>query len=44
MKEGYDADLIAMEKNNPLEDIDLISDPSNTKYVWKGGKLVKSPS
>ncbi|MCJ1390965.1 hypothetical protein MMC18_003826 [Xylographa bjoerkii] len=43
VKERYDADLIAMEKN-PLEDIDLISDPSNIKYVWKGGKLVKSPS
>ena len=36
VKEGYDADLIAMEKN-PFEDIDLISDPANIKYVWKGG-------
>ncbi len=43
VKEGYDADLIAMEEN-PLEDIDLISKPSNIKYVWKGGELVKSPS
>ena len=42
VKEGYDADLIAMEKN-PLEDIDLVSDPSNIKHVWKGGKLMKSP-
>ena len=43
VKEGYDADLIAMEKN-PLKDIDLIPDPSNIKCVWKGGRLVKSPS
>ena len=43
VREGYDADLIAMEEN-PLDDIDLISDPRNVKCVWKGGKLLKAPS
>ena len=41
VKEGYNADPIAMD-GNPLENIDLISGPSNIKYVWKEGKLVKS--
>ncbi|MCJ1289798.1 hypothetical protein MMC34_001331 [Xylographa carneopallida] len=43
VKEGYDADLIALEEN-PLEDIELLADPRNIKYVWKGGRVVKSPS
>ncbi|KAL9107109.1 MAG: hypothetical protein Q9227_007975 [Pyrenula ochraceoflavens] len=43
IKEGYDADLIAMDENS-LDDIDLISNPDNVKFVWKAGKLVKSPS
>ena len=42
LKEGYDADLIALEKN-PLEDIDILSEADNVKWVWKGGKLFKSP-
>ncbi|KAL9616787.1 MAG: hypothetical protein Q9160_008384 [Pyrenula sp. 1 TL-2023] len=43
VREGYDADLIAMDEN-PLEDIDLFSDPKNITRVWKAGKVVKSPS
>ena len=43
VEKGYDADLIAMD-DNPLEDIGLVSKPSNIKYVCKSGELVKSPS
>jgi imidazolonepropionase-like amidohydrolase len=42
LKEGYDADLIALDEN-PLEDIEVLSVADNVKYVWKGGKLFKSP-
>ncbi|ETS76433.1 hypothetical protein PFICI_11820 [Pestalotiopsis fici W106-1] len=40
---GWDADMIAMDEN-PLEKIQLFADPRNIKFVWKEGKLVKSPS
>ncbi|KAF3015016.1 hypothetical protein E8E14_008818 [Neopestalotiopsis sp. 37M] len=40
---GWDADMIAMDEN-PLERIQLFSDPQNVKFVWKEGKMVKSPS
>ncbi|KAL3419318.1 amidohydrolase [Phlyctema vagabunda] len=42
LKEGYDADLIAVAVN-PLQDIKLMSEPDNITHVWKGGKLFKSP-
>jgi imidazolonepropionase-like amidohydrolase len=42
LKEGYDADLIALA-SNPLDDIDVISTPENVTHVWKGGALCKSP-
>ncbi|KAI9709932.1 MAG: hypothetical protein M1820_003010 [Bogoriella megaspora] len=42
IKEGYDADLIALSEN-PLKDIEVLSDAANVKYVWKGGKLFKKP-
>ncbi|RFU35066.1 hypothetical protein B7463_g1290, partial [Scytalidium lignicola] len=42
IKEGYDADIIALSKN-PLDDIDVLSDVDNVTHVWKGGKLFKSP-
>lgn len=41
IKERYDADLIGMDEN-PLDDIDLMSEPKNIKCVWKAGKLLKS--
>jgi len=41
IREGWDADLIAMDEN-PLENIQLFRDPRNIKYVWKGGQMVKS--
>ncbi|KAH8897443.1 hypothetical protein GQ53DRAFT_743136 [Thozetella sp. PMI_491] len=40
---GWDADLIALDEN-PLENIAVFAKPSNVKYVWKEGQLVKSPS
>lgn len=42
IKEGYDADIIAVV-SNPLEDIDVFKDAKNVSHVWKGGKLFKSP-
>ncbi|KAH8802433.1 hypothetical protein F5884DRAFT_886895 [Xylogone sp. PMI_703] len=42
LKEGYDADMIALSEN-PLEDISILSDADNIRYVWKGGNLLKSP-
>ncbi|KAH8649842.1 hypothetical protein BX600DRAFT_387908 [Xylariales sp. PMI_506] len=42
LKEGYDADLIAVS-SNPLEDISILSNVDDITYVWKGGKLFKSP-
>ncbi|KAF4827360.1 hypotheticall protein [Colletotrichum tropicale] len=42
VKLGWDADLIAFDAD-PLENMKLFVDRDNIKYVWKGGKLVKSP-
>ena len=42
LKEGYDADLIALDQD-PMEDIKVLSEADNVKWVWKGGKLFKSP-
>jgi len=42
LKEGYDADLIAVSEN-PLEDISILTGPDHVTHVWKGGKLFKSP-
>lgn len=41
LKAGYDADIIAVA-SNPLDDIRVLTDPSNVTHVWKGGKLFKS--
>lgn len=42
LKQGYDADIIALDLN-PLDDIKVLSHPENIRYVWKGGKLFKHP-
>ena len=42
LKEGYDADFIALSEN-PLEDIWLLGKPEKVTHVWKGGKLYKEP-
>ena len=41
VKEGFDADLIALNKN-PLEDIGVLQDARNIKIVWKNGRIVKN--
>ncbi|QKX59576.1 uncharacterized protein TRUGW13939_06713 [Talaromyces rugulosus] len=40
LKEGYDADVIAVSAN-PLNDVKILGDPNNVTHVWKGGKLYK---
>lgn len=42
LKEGYDADFIALT-SNPLDDIKVVVDPDNVTHVWLAGKLKKSP-
>ncbi|RTE75250.1 hypothetical protein BHE90_010272 [Fusarium euwallaceae] len=39
---GWDADMIALDEN-PLDNINLFANPENIKFVWQGGRLVKSP-
>lgn len=43
IKEGYDADLIAISES-PLEDIKVLGHAKNVTHVWKAGKLYKSPA
>ncbi|KAL3708628.1 hypothetical protein TMatcc_006612 [Talaromyces marneffei ATCC 18224] len=40
LKEGYDADVIAVA-SNPLDDIKILGEPEKVTHVWKGGKLYK---
>lgn len=40
LKEGYDADFIALEVN-PLDQIEVLGNAKNITHVWKGGKLFK---
>ncbi|KAL9081104.1 MAG: hypothetical protein Q9157_000309 [Trypethelium eluteriae] len=42
IKEGFDADLIALHAN-PLNDIGILSKAENVTHVWKGGKNFKEP-
>ena len=42
LREGYDADFIALDKN-PLDDIKILSQSEHVTHVWKHGKLYKSP-
>ncbi|KAL9113462.1 MAG: hypothetical protein Q9227_002503 [Pyrenula ochraceoflavens] len=42
IREGYDADLIGVEEN-PLEDIDVLGEAGNVRWVWKGGVVEKAP-
>ncbi|KAK4502243.1 hypothetical protein PRZ48_005668 [Zasmidium cellare] len=42
LKEGFDADFIALERS-PLEDIKVLAKPDEVSHVWKGGRLVKEP-
>ena len=40
LREGYDADVIAIDVN-PLEDISVWGDPTRVTHIWKAGELVK---
>lgn len=40
LKEGYDADILAVAKN-PVQDLAALTSPENVRSVWKSGKLVK---
>ena len=42
LREGYDADFIALD-SNPLDDIEVLSGPQHVTHVWKQGKCYKSP-
>lgn len=42
LEEGWDADLSAWAKN-PLDDINVLSEPANVTHVWKRGRLEKQP-
>lgn len=39
LREGYDADMIAVA-SNPLDNIEILTNPENITHVWKGGKLL----
>ncbi len=43
LKEGYDADVIAIDFN-PLEDSSGWGDPDRVTHVWKAGVSVKAPT
>ncbi|KAF2721563.1 hypothetical protein K431DRAFT_223896 [Polychaeton citri CBS 116435] len=42
LKEGYDADFIALDED-PLEDIEVLSGPDHVTHVWREGILYKWP-
>lgn len=42
LKEGYDADFIAIDEN-PLDDITILSDAEHVTHVWRQGKCYKRP-
>jgi imidazolonepropionase-like amidohydrolase len=42
LKEGYDADFIALSEN-PIDDIKILAEPEQITHVWKGGVLAKAP-
>ena len=42
LKEGYDADFIALSEN-PVKDIEVLAQPDKVTHVWKGGKCNKAP-
>lgn len=43
LREGYQADVIALSEN-PLDDIQVLGEPTTVTHVWKGGELYKAPT
>lgn len=42
LKVGYEADILGLTAN-PVEDVRVLQEKNNIKFVWKGGKLFKGP-
>ncbi|KAK6079177.1 amidohydrolase [Seiridium cupressi] len=42
LKAGYEADIIGLLEN-PVDDVKVLQNKDNIKYVFKGGKLFKGP-
>lgn len=42
LKVGYEADMIGITMN-PVEDVKVLQDRENIKWVWKGGRIYKGP-
>ncbi|KAK8056826.1 Amidohydrolase [Apiospora rasikravindrae] len=42
LKVGYEADILGLTEN-PVEDVRILQQKENIKYVWKGGVLFKGP-
>ncbi|PSR81544.1 amidohydrolase [Coniella lustricola] len=42
LKVGYEADLLGVMAN-PVEDVRVLQDKANIRWVWKGGKIFKGP-
>lgn len=42
LKVGYEADILGLTAN-PVEDVRVLQNKSNIKWVWKGGKIFKGP-
>lgn len=40
LREGYDADVLAVAKN-PAQDLSVLTETANIRRIWKSGKLVK---
>ncbi|KAK7747511.1 hypothetical protein SLS53_001766 [Cytospora paraplurivora] len=42
LKVGYEADVLGLTAN-PVEDVRVLQNKDNIKWVWKGGKIYKGP-
>ncbi|CAF9912909.1 MAG: hypothetical protein GOMPHAMPRED_007808 [Gomphillus americanus] len=42
LKVGYEADILGVLEN-PVEDVKVLQNKDNIRWVWKGGKLFKGP-
>ncbi len=43
LKAGFDADVIALLDENPLERIRALTEFDKISYVWKSGKVMRQP-
>ncbi|KAJ4393455.1 Ochratoxinase [Gnomoniopsis smithogilvyi] len=42
LRVGYEADVLGLTAN-PVQDVRVLQDKDNIKWVWKGGKIYKGP-